>query len=103
MIAAVLNLPGVEVASFITLAQSSADSGAWWLLFLGPVGGVAFYTIVYSRYRNTHRSHNFVHETRISAQPVTGDDKKVSTVRATQQTRIRGDNRSNHQQRVQRG
>lgn len=103
MIPDLLNLTAVEGASMVTLAQSASDGSAWWLLFLGPAGGVAFYALMYGYYRNANKSHNFEHETLITAQPVTGDDVKIREIRGTRKTRIDGENRTNHRQRVQRG
>lgn len=83
------------------LAQSGGDSS--WLLLLGPVGAGATYYMIYRYYRNADRTHNFEHETRITTQPVTGDDHKIQEIKGTRQNRVTGDNMSNHRQRVQRG
>ena len=104
MIVAFLNLGLVHVASFIAQSIDGApDSGAGWILLIGPAGGAAVYYAGWRYYRNTHRSHAFEHETRITAQPVTGDDEKVREIKGTRQPYIDGDNKSNHRQRVQRG
>lgn len=72
------------------------------LLLLGPVGGVGFYVAVYLYYRNTDKSHQFESETAIESKPVTGNDRKVNTVRGTRRTHIDGDNVSDYRQRVRR-
>jgi hypothetical protein len=95
-----------ELASALTPATvvaSDSDSGSVWLLALGPAGAGAVYFGLWRYYRNTQASHNFERETRIAAQPVTGTDAKVDEVNGTKQTRIDGDNSSDHRQLVQRG
>jgi len=104
MIMAFLNFAVAHLASFVMLTIDGApDSGAGWLLLIGPLGGGALYFWGFRYYRNTHRSHGYEHETRIEAQPVTGDDEKVREIKGTRQPYIDGDNRSNHRKRVQRG
>lgn len=85
------------------LAETSSDvdvPGA--LLLLGPAGGVGFYVAYYLHYRNTDKSHQFERETLIQAKPVTGNDRKINTVRGTKRTRIDGDNVNDYRQRVRR-
>ena len=84
------------------VASSSEGGGAGFLLLLGPVAGGGVYFGLWTYYRNTGKSHAFERETRIQAQPITGHDAKVDQVNGTKRTRIDGDNRSNHRQRVQR-
>jgi hypothetical protein len=93
----------------LTSAMSSAafvaaedDSGPVWLLLLGPAGAGGVYFLSWRYYRNTHQSHAFERETRIVAQPVTGNEAKVNEIKGTKNSGIDGDNRSNHRQRVQR-
>lgn len=95
-----------ELASALTPAAvvaSDSDSGSVWLLALGPAGAGAVYFGLWRYYRNTQASHNFERETRIEAQPVTGTETKVDEVNGTKDSRIDGDNSSDHRQRVQRG
>lgn len=81
----------------------AADNGApGWLLALGPAGGGALYFGLWRFYRNTHVSHGFEHETRVTAQPITGSDSKVNEVKGTKKTSIDGDNRNDHRRRVNR-
>lgn len=82
---------------------AQVDGDASWLLLLGPAGGGATYFFVYRFYRNTDKSHGFEHETRITAQPITGNDAKVREITGTRSSRIDGDNSYNHRQRVHRG
>jgi hypothetical protein len=94
-----------EVASALspaTVAAADGDGGPTWLLLLGPAGAGGVYFLSWRYYRNTHRSHAFERETRIEAQSVTGHDAKVDEVTGTKKSRIDGDNRTNHRQRVQR-
>lgn len=100
MIAALLH--HLTVDALPLLAQSSSGDASW-ILLLGPAGGGATYFGIYRYYRNVHKTHAFEHETRISAQPITGDDLKVREIKGTRQSRIDGDNRYDHRQRVQRG
>jgi hypothetical protein len=84
------------------LAAADDDGGSAWLLLLGPAGGVAVYFGMWRYYRNTHTSHSFERETRIEAQPVSGQDVKVKEISGTKKSRIDGDNRTDHRRRVQR-
>jgi hypothetical protein len=84
------------------LVAAEGDGGPVWLLVLGPAGGGAVYFGLWRYYRNTDASHNFEHETRIGAQPVTGQDAKVDEITGTKQSGIDGENHTNHRQRVQR-
>jgi hypothetical protein len=80
------------------------NDGVLALLAIGPAGGIGLYWMLYRYYRNTDKSHHFERETSVQAQPVTGanHDHKVNEVRGTQETRIRGDNGSDHRRRVRR-
>jgi hypothetical protein len=95
-----------ELASALspaTFAAANGDGGASpWLLILGPAGAGGVYFGLWRYYRNTHTSHAFERETRIEAQPATGDDVKVNEIKGTKKSGIDGNNRSNHRQRVQR-
>lgn len=86
----------------VAIVAADNDSGAPWLLVLGPAGAGAVYFGLWRYYRNTHVSHSFEQETRIEAQPVTAHDAKVNEITGTKKTRIDGDNRTSHRQRVQR-
>ena len=91
------------VWSATVVGAADSDGGdLGWLLALGPAGAGAVYFGLWRYYRNTHASHSFERETRIEAQPVTNHDAKVDEVEGTKRTRIDGDNRSSHRQRVQR-
>ena len=79
----------------------SNDSGLA-LLLLGPAGAAGLYWALYRYYRNTDKSHAFEHETMVDAKPVTGTDHKISEVKGTQATSIRGNNVHNYRSRVQR-
>ena len=79
----------------------SDDSGLW-LLAAGPAGATALYWALYRYYRNTDKSHDFEHETKVEAKPVTGSEHKVDTITGTREKRIRGDNVRAYRQRVQR-
>ena len=79
----------------------SDDSGLA-LLALGPAGAAGLYWALYRYYRNNDKSHSFERETRIEAQQVTGNDRKVDEIKGTKKTSIDGDNKRNHRHRVQR-
>jgi hypothetical protein len=79
-----------------------SDDGTLWLLALGPAGATGLYWGLYRYYRNTDKSHDFEHETTVSAKPVTGSDEKVGTNNGTRESRIRGDNLRNYRLRVER-
>ena len=73
-----------------------------WLLILGPAGAVGLYVGLYQYYRNTGKSHSFERETRVTAKPITGQERKVDEITGTKKTSIDGDNHSDHRERVQR-
>jgi hypothetical protein len=81
---------------------ASSDGSPTWLLILGPAGAGGVYFGLWRYYRNTDRSHDFERETRIQAQPVTGQDAKVKEITGTKKSQIDGDNHTKHRQRVQR-
>ena len=88
--------------SFAAFVAAEDDGGPAWLLLLGPAGGAGVYFLSWRYYRNTHQSHAFERETRIAAQPVTGNDAKVNEIKGTKKSGIDGDNSDNHRQRVRR-
>ena len=88
--------------SSVAVVAADDDGAPVWLLLLGPAGGGGVYFLSWRYYRNTHTSHGFERETRIEAQPVTGNDAKVDEIKGTKKSGIDGDNRTNHRQRVQR-
>lgn len=98
MIAAVLH----EVLASAAFVAAEDDGGPAWLLLLGPAGGGGMYFLSWRYYRNTHQSHAYERETRVAAQPVTGNDAKVDEIKGTKKSGIDGDNKSDHRQRVQR-
>ena len=83
------------------LAESSGGGTAL-LLALGPAGGAGVYFALYRYYRNTDKSHSFESETRVAAQPITGNDRKVDEIKGTKKSGIAGDNHTNHRERVER-
>lgn len=99
---AILLTEMVSALSPATFATTDSGGGPVWLLVFGPVGAGGVYYGLWRHYRNTHRSHAFEKETRIGAQPVTGNDSKVNEIKGTKKSGIDGDNRRNHRQRVQR-
>lgn len=83
--------------------ETSSDSGTpLILLLLGPAGAAGVYWLLYRFYRNTDKSHDFERDTLIEAQPATGHDRKVDSVKETKRTEISGNNVSQHRKRVQR-
>ena len=84
------------------LLAEEGGSGTLLLLALGPAGGAGTYFGLYRYYRNTDKSHSFERDTRVAAQPITGNDRKVNEVTGTRQSGIDGDNHTNHRERVQR-
>lgn len=96
-----MNAWAVEVAAALLPMASESDT-PWILLAAGPAGAVAVYWGLYRYYRNTDKSHSFEKETIIESQPVTGQDRKVDHVKGTERTEVKGNNVSNHRDRVQR-
>jgi hypothetical protein len=81
-----------------------SDDGSLALLLVGPAGATGLYWMLYRYYRNTDKSHDFEHETKVDAKPVTGADldRKVDEVTGTRERRIAGDNVDDFRDRVQR-
>jgi len=79
-----------------------SDDGSLALLLVGPAGAAGLYWALYRYYRNTDKSHAYEHETKVDAQPVTGDDRQVGTNNGTRESRIDGENTSAYRQRVER-
>ena len=79
-----------------------SDDSSLAILLLGPAGATGLYWFLYRYYRNTDKSHAFERETKVVAQPVTGDDRKVGENNGTRQKRIAGDNVGAYRQRVER-
>ncbi len=88
-------------ALLATVLAADGDSPVW-LLLLGPAGAGGVYYGLWHYYRNANRSHSFEKETRVAAQPITGSDHQVDTVKGTKRTSIEGDNRDEYRARVQR-
>lgn len=88
--------------SFAVLAASDDGGASPWLLLLGPAGGGGVYFLSWRYYRNTHQSHAFERETRIAAQPVSGDEKMVKSIKGTTKSGIDGANHTDHRRRVKR-
>ncbi len=91
-----------ELISSMQFVLSSGDSDGGWLLLAGPVVGGGTYWGIYRYYRNTDKSHQFERTTRIESQPVTGSDIKFDEVHGTSRSKISGDNRKKHRDRVTR-
>ena len=88
-------------ALLATILAADGDAPVW-LLLLGPAGAGGVYYGLWHYYRNASRSHSFEKETRVAAQPITGNDQQVNTVKGTKRTSIEGDNRDEYRARVQR-
>ena len=87
---------------FAGILAESEGGGTLALLALGPAGGAGLYWSLYRYYRNTDKSHSFETETRVEAQPITGNDHKVDEIKGTKRSDIEGGNHTNHRKRVQR-
>jgi hypothetical protein len=79
-----------------------SDDSSLALLLIGPAGGIGLYWALYRYYRNTDKSHAFERETKVDAQPVTGNDLKIGTNNGTRESRIDGDNVGEYRRRVER-
>lgn len=90
------------IALLSTIASSSGNNDPVWLLIFGPVAGGGVYYGLWQYYRNTQKSHSFETETRVTAQPVTGTDRKINEVHGTKRSSINGNNVHDHRKRVQR-
>lgn len=90
------------LAHLLATMLADSDSNGGVLLLLGPLAGGGLYYGLWRHYRNTDKSHSFETETKVVAQPITGNDQKVNEIKRTKKTGIDGDNKSSHRQRVQR-
>lgn len=94
------------IDSVVSAAQlaitASQDGGVAWLLAIGPAGAAGLYWMLFRFYRNTDKSHSYERETRVTADPVTGDETKVDEIKGTKEDEIEGRNESQFRQRVQR-
>ena len=86
----------------LTGGGAPGGGGAPTALGRAAAGGGALYWSLFRYYRNTDKSHSFETETRVAAQPITGNDRKIDEVKGTRRTSVDGDNHANHRQRVQR-
>ncbi len=90
------------LAQLAPLVQASDSDSPIWLLALGPAGAVGTYWAIYRYYRNHDKTHAYERDTLIEAQPVRGGERKVDHISKTRESGIRGNNKSQHRQRVQR-
>lgn len=97
-----MNALVLELSNAVLMASSESEGAPLALLLLGPAGAAGVYWGLYRYYRNTDKSHSFEKETLIESQPVTGQDRKVDTVRGTKRTSINNDNVSQPRVRVHR-
>ncbi len=79
-----------------------SDDGGLALLLLGPAGGTGLYWMLYRYYRNTDKSHAFERETKVEAEPVSGNDRRIGEITGTTERYVRGNNVAAYRQRVQR-
>ena len=88
----------------VVLASSRSESdNTFYLLLLGPISGIGFYTMTYLRYRNTDKRYKFEHETHSEAVDVRAFDRKVGERTQTTDTRVQGDNSRKPLQRLGQG
>ncbi|MCL2466688.1 MAG: hypothetical protein FWF02_08530 [Micrococcales bacterium] len=88
----------------LVMSSDSSDDGGGigWLLLSGPAAGIALYGALYRFYRNTDKSHNYEHETRVVAKPIRGDERKVDKIHGTSDSHTKGHNEGTYRQRVTR-
>lgn len=90
------------VSATLAAITASNDSGVAWLLAIGPASAVGLYWMLFRFYRNTDKSHSYERETRVTADPVTGDEAKVDEIKGTKEDEIAGRNDQQFRQRVER-
>ena len=79
-----------------------SDGSELALLALGPAGATGLYWMLYRYFRNTDKSYEFEHKTKIEAKPVVSEDIKVGEVTGTREPRISGNNVASYRDRVRR-
>lgn len=99
-----LGLPDVVAGGPSVCAEVVTDTSAAPFLpfFLGPLAAVFTYVMIYRFYRNTDKRHHFEVETKVEATDFRVIDRKVGTIRRTQNRYTRGRNHADHLMRVQR-
>lgn len=96
-----LTLAALEYAQIVSMSSGgSSDSSSFYLLLLGPAAGIAFYTSVYLRYRNTDKRYEYEHKTASEVDGVQGYDNPSGRVRGVENSRIRGDNSKKPRERL---
>ena len=65
---------------FATASSFSVDSDGSNMWLVGPFAGIAFFTFIFLRYRNTNKRHAFERETASVVVNLSGNDQKVGKV-----------------------
>lgn len=88
------------IEDYLFLAASSGDDDSPMFWLLGPISAVAFYSMIYLRYRNTNKRHAYEFKTHSEIGEVTGSDTKVGEVKGQENSSITGANASSPRLRL---
>lgn len=80
------------LSAFASGSSSRSSGDAVYLLLLGPLAGIGFYTMTYLRYRNTDKRYEYERKTSSEVADAKGFDQRVGQITGTQEHRIQGDN-----------
>lgn len=87
-------------ADMVLASGSSSNGDAVYLLLLGPIAGIGFYTFIFLRYRNTDKRYEYEHRTSSEIGGPRGNDTKVNSIHGTSKKRIDGDNSRDPRRRL---
>lgn len=76
------------VLSTLSASSSSSSDDSVYLLLLGPVAGIAFYTRTYLRYRNTDKRDVFERRTAAELSDLRGYDQLSGSIKGTKDPHI---------------
>ena len=83
----------LSASDFILASSSNEDiGGGLVVLVLAWTPGFIFYSIIYRKYRNQDKRHNYEFETKIAVRNATSQDEKYDTVRRTKNKTVPGKN-----------
>lgn len=93
----------VALGGILPAANSDSEGGSALLWLLGPVAGVAFYLMVFFRYRNANKRHAYERETASEVLDLRVHDQVVGDVSGVERRSIEGMNSRSPRARLGQG